>query len=189
MNIRQIALRILDEYELSGKYINLALSTHAADNLSRDEKAALTALLYTVVERKLTYDYYICAIAGRSDSDIDIHTKNILRLGLCQLLDMSSIPDFAAVNETVKLARSNGERSFVNGVLRAAQRRKNDLPMPPEAKNYKRYLSVKYSFPLDVVKHFDSLFGRDDTEALLRFYNETQYTDITVNMTRISVPE
>ena len=56
MNIRQIALRILDEYELGGKYINLALSTHAADDLSREEKAALTVLLYTVVERKLTYD-------------------------------------------------------------------------------------------------------------------------------------
>ena len=189
MNIRQIALRILDEYELSGKYINLALSTHSADNLAREEKAALTVLLYTVVERKLTYDYYICAISKRSDSDIDIHTKNILRLGLCQLLDMTSVPDFAAVNETVKLGRSKGERAFVNGILRAAQRARNSLPIPPAEKNYKRHLSVKYSFPLDTVKHFDGLFGREDTEALLRFYNETKYTDITVNTTKISVSE
>ena len=189
MNIRQIALRILDEYELGGKYINLALSTHAADNLTREEKAALTVLLYTVVERKLTYDYYICAISKRSDSDIDIHTKNILRLGLCQLVDMTSIPDFAAVNETVKLARQKGERAFVNGILRAAQRMKNSLPMPSEEKNYKRYLSVKYSFPLDTVKHFDSLFGREETENLLKFYNEAKYTDITVNTNKISVKE
>ena len=189
MNIRQIALRILDEYELGGKYINLALSTHSADNLTREEKAALTVLLYTVVERKLTYDYYICAISKRSDSDIDIHTKNILRLGLCQLVDMTSIPDFAAVNETVKLARQKGERAFVNGILRAAQRMKNSLPMPSEEKNYKRYLSVKYSFPLDTVKHFDSLFGREETENLLKFYNEAKYTDITVNTSKISVKE
>ena len=187
MNIRQISLRILNEYELGGKYINLALSTHAADNLTREEKAALTVLLYTVVERKLTYDYYICALSKRSDSEIDIQTKNILRLGFCQLLDMTSVPDFAAVNETVKLARSKGERAFVNGILRAAVRTKDALPMPPEAKNYKRYLSVKYSFPLATVKHFDSLFGREDTEALLKFYNETKYTDITVNTTKISV--
>ena len=45
MNIRQIALRILDEYEAGDKYINLALSSHMTDNLSREEKAALTALL------------------------------------------------------------------------------------------------------------------------------------------------
>ena len=189
MNIRQIALRILDEYEAGGKFINLALSTHLTDKLSRDEKAALTALLYTAVERKLTYDYYICALAGRSENDIDPHTKNILRLGLCQLVDMHSIPDFAAVNETVKLAEGKGERAFVNGILRAAARQKDSLPTPKEEKNYRRYLSVKYSFPLATVKHFDSLYGREATERLLRFFNEEKYTDITVNTLKISVGE
>ena len=189
MNIRQIALRILDEYEAGGKFINLALSSHLTDKLSREEKAALTALLYTAVERKLTYDYYICALAGRSESDIDPHTKNILRLGLCQLLDMRSIPDFAAVNETVKLAEGKGERAFVNGILRAAARQKDNLPTPKEEKNYRRYLSVKYSFPLSIVKHFDSLYGRENTENLLDFFNNEKYTDITVNTLKISVGE
>lgn len=187
MNIRQIALRILDEYEAGDKYINLALSSHLTDNLSREEKAALTALLYSSVERKLTYDYYICAISKRSESDIDPHTKNILRLGLCQILDMHSIPDFAAVNETVKLARSKGEKSFVNGVLRHAAKNKDSLPMPDEQKNYRRYLSVKYSFPLAIVKHLDALYGREATESILNFYNTEKYTDITVNTLKITV--
>lgn len=189
MNIRQIALRILDEYEAGGKFINLALSTHLTDRLSREEKAALTALLYTAVERKLTYDYYICAISKRSESDIDPHTKNILRLGLCQILDMRSIPDFAAVNETVKLAEGKGEKSFVNGVLRAAVRQKDDMPMPPKQKNFRRYLSVKYSFPLATVKHFHALFGDDRTERMLDFFNNVKYTDITVNTLKISVSD
>ena len=189
MNIRQIALRILDEYEAGGKFINLALSSHLTDKLSREEKAALTALLYTSVERKLTYDYYICALAGRSEEDIDPHTKNILRLGLCQLIDMHSIPDFAAVNETVKLAEGKGERAFVNGILRAAARQKDNMPCPKEEKNYRRYLSVKYSFPLATVKHFDALYGREDTESLLVFFNNEKYTDITVNTLKISVEE
>lgn len=189
MNIRQIALSILDEYEAGGKFINLALSSHLTDKLSREEKAALTALLYTSVERKLTYDYYICALAGRSEEDIDPHTKNILRLGLCQLIDMHSIPDFAAVNETVKLAEGKGERAFVNGILRAAARQKNNLPAPKEEKNYRRYLSVKYSFPLATVKHFDALYGRESTEDLLNFFNNEKYTDITVNTLKISVEE
>ena len=189
MNIRQIALRILDEYEAGGKFINLALSSHLTDKLSREEKAALTALLYTSVERKLTYDYYICALAGRSDGDIDPHTKNILRLGLCQLIDMHSVPDFAAVNETVKLAEGKGERSFVNGILRAAARQKDTLPAPKEEKNYRRYMSVKYSVPLSTVKHFDSLYGREDTEALLDFFNNEKYTDITVNTLKISTED
>lgn len=189
MNIRQIALRILSEYEAEGKFINLALSSHLTDNLSREDKAALTVLLYTTVEHKLSYDYFICALSGRSLSDIDPHTLNILRLGLCQILDMRSIPDFAAVNESVKLAKNPGERSFVNGILRAAVRRKDDMPMPSEEKNYRRYLSVKYSFPLATVKHFDSLYGRESTERMLDFYNNVKYTDITVNTNKISVAD
>lgn len=189
MNIRQIALRILDEYETGGKYINLALSSHLTDGLSREEKAALTALLYTTVERKLSYDYYILSLSKRSEGDIDIHTKNILRLGLCQLLDMRSIPDYAAVNETVKLTRGQGERAFVNGVLRAASRQKDSLPMPDEKKKALRFLSVKYSFPLATVRHFNNLYGREATEEILRFYNEEKYTDITVNTTKISVED
>lgn len=188
-DIRQIALNILCEQESAGKYINLALSSHRADRLSADERASLTALLYTTVEKKLSYDYYISAISAREASKIDPYTRNILRLGLCQLLDMKSIPDFAAVNETVKLARSSGERSFVNGVLRGAARNKDSLPMPAEDKNYKRYLSVKYSFPLWIVKAFDGLFGREETEKILKFYNTEKYTDITVNTTKITVPD
>ena len=187
MNIRQIALRFLCEYEEVGKYINLALSSHLTDELSGEEKAALTVLLYTTVERKLSYDYYICALSGRSLSQIDRHTQNILRLGLCQILHMRSIPDFAAVNESVKLANSPGERSFVNGVLRAAVRTKDNMPLPPEEKNYRRHLSVKYSFPLATVKHFDSLYGRESTERMLDFYNNSKYLDITVNTNLITV--
>lgn len=188
-NIRQIALAILCEQESAGKYANLALSSHKADRLSPDERAFLTALLYTTVEKKLSYDYYISAISAREAGKIDPYTRNILRLGLCQLLDMRSIPDFAAVNETVRLSRSSGERSFVNGVLRSAARNKDSLPMPSEEKNYKRYLSVKYSFPLWIVKAFDRLFGREETERILEFYNTEKYTDITVNTTKISVSD
>ena len=189
MNIRQIALRILDEYEAGGKYVNLALSSHLTDGLSREDKAALTALLYTAVEKKLSYDYYILALSGRSEDAIEPHTKNILRLGLCQLLDMRSIPDFAAVNETVKLAANKGEAAFVNAVLRAASAKKDNLPMPDDKKKHTRFLSVKYSFPLALVRHFDSLYGREATEKILAFYNGDEYTDVTVNTLKITTDE
>ena len=153
MTVRQIALSLLDEYELGGKYINLSLNSHLADKLSGEEKGFLTALVYTTVEHKLTYDYYIGSISGRSVKDMDIHTLNILRLGLCQLIHIDSIPAFAAVNETVSLARHKGERSLVNGILRTAARlfETSSLPMPEREKNSSRYLSVAYSYPLSLV--------------------------------------
>ena len=139
-NIRKIALELLCEYEELGKYVNLSLNSHKADKLTDEERGQLTALLYTAVEHKLTYDYYICALSGRSLDKIDPTTKNILRIGLCQLLDMRGIPSFAAVNETVKLSRNLGERSFVNGILRSADRLRDSLPLPDKNKNFARFL-------------------------------------------------
>ncbi len=184
MNIRRIALNLLNEYEAGEKYANLSLSSHSTDGLSGEERAALTALFYTAVEHKLTYDYYIAALSGRSIEKIDLYTKNILRLGLCQIRDMRSIPDFAAVNETVKLARGSGERAFVNALLRNAVRNKDSLPLPDRKKNAARFLSVKYSFPLHTVKLFISLYGEEECERLLLTFNESKYTDITVNTLR-----
>ena len=150
MTVRELTLSLLTDYEANGKYVNLSLSSHLLDRLSPEERAFLTVLLYTVVERKITYDYYIGAISGRSLDKIDPTTLNILRIGMCQIVHIDSIPDHAAVNETVALARNPGERSFVNGVLRQAVRLKNgsELPLPPREKKISRYLSVRYSFPL-----------------------------------------
>ena len=189
MNIRKIALDLLMQYEAGGKYVNLLLSSPSLAALTREERGALTALLYTTVERKLTYDYYISSLAGRSPDKIDTYTRAVLRLGLCQIADMNSVPNFAAVNETVKLGRNVGERGFINGILRAAAKNPDALPLPPREKNFKRYLSVKYSFPLPLVKHFASLIGEEETEKLLMHFNTEKYTDLTVNTIRTSREE
>jgi len=188
-NIRRLALTLLSEYEDMGKYVNLSLASHKADGLCREERALLTSLLYTAVEHKLTYDYYIAALAGRSLDKIDPTTKNILRLGLCQLLDMKGIPSHAAVNETVKLCRNKGERGFVNGILRAADRGRSSLPLPDRKKNNLRYLSVYYSFPLWIVKRFAGLYGEEGCEALLKRLSEISPTDLTLNTEKISREE
>ncbi len=180
---------MLLEYESMGKYINLSLSSHKADGLSDEERARLTALLYTTVEHKITYDYYIAALSGRPADKVSDRARNILRLGLCQILDMESIPDYAAVNETVKLAGNSGERAFVNGILRRAVREKASLPLPDKDKKPARYLSVKYSFPPHTVKRFVELFGYEGAEALLLYYSKIPPTDITVNTLKISVKE
>lgn len=187
VNTRKLALTLLTEYEELGKYVNLSLASHKLDKLTREERAFVTALLYTTVERKLTYDYYIGAISGRSLDKIDAGVKNILRLGICQLIDMAGVPSFAAVNESVKLARNPGERSFINAVLREVDRQRDALPLPDRYKKPERYLSIAYSFPLWMVKRFVSLLGYEGAEQVLSTFNSAKYTDLTVNTTRISV--
>ncbi len=191
MKIRKLTLSLLRDFRESGKYVNLSLSSHLADNLSQDELRLVTSLLYTTVERRITYDYYIGAASGRSLSDIDPVTLDILRLGACQIVDMSSIPEYAAVNLTVELARNKGERAFLNAVLRklARDHKSGTLPLPSPERNFARYLSVKYSFPLFTAKHFISLYGKSGAEKIFTHFNENKYTDLTVNTLKLSRDE
>ena len=191
MKILDLTLSLLDGYELEGKYSNLALSSHSLDSLASEQKALVTLLFYTAIEHKITLDYYICAYAGRSLEQIDIHTLNILRLGLTELLYIDSIPDYAAVNECVSLGRNKGERGFINAILRSviAGRDSHTLPMPKREKNLARFLSVTYSFPMWLCRHFIDLIGVEDTERLLDEFNKEGDTSLTVNTTRISVDE
>lgn len=189
MTVYEIALALLNQYEVDQKYVNLSLQSHITDVLDKEKRARLTVLLYTTVERKLTYDYYISYLAERGIAEIDLEIKNILRLGLCMLLDMDGIPDFAAVNEAVGLVKQKSSRGFVNGVLRRACREKDRLPLPKPEKNFARYLSVRYSVALPLVRAYIENFGESDAEKLLSAMNTAQGLSISVNTLKISVDE
>lgn len=181
MNVRELALKLLLDVEDSGKYVNLSLLSHLTEGLSREERGVLTALLYTTVEHKLTYDYIIAAYTERPTEKLSSHTLNILRLGLCQLLHMKKLPDFAAVNESVRLAKNNGERGLVNAVLRRVARERDSLPMPKKEKNAARYYSVYYSVPYATVRHLVNELGEDGCVSFLESLS-TDETTLTVNL-------
>ena len=88
MTVRELTLSLLCDYEINGKYVNLSLSSHLADKLSVEERKFLTVLLYTAVERKITYDYYIGAISGRRITDMDI----VLPTGFSHTLPRLPLP-------------------------------------------------------------------------------------------------
>ena len=185
-NIRKIALELLRSYEEEKRYVNLLLNSPKLRELTKEENSALTALLYTAVEKKLTYDYIISSFAGRPIDSLDPYVRDILRLGLCQILDMKSIPDFAAVNESVKLARHKGESGFINAVLRRAVKDKENLPFPKREKNLHRFLSVYYSIPYATVKFFASFIPEEELEELFSAFSSESAFSVTVNEVKIS---
>jgi 16S rRNA (cytosine967-C5)-methyltransferase len=79
------------------------------------------ALFYGVVERKLTLDFIIAHYSKKTGSKLDPEITNILRAGIYQLLYMDSVPDRAAVDESVKLCerfKKGSAKGFVNAILR-----------------------------------------------------------------------
>ena len=186
INVRKITLELLRSYEEEGRYVNLLLSSPKLKPLTKEERSVVTSLLYTVVENKLKYDYFISSFAKKPINEIDPYVRDVLRLGFCQIKDMEKIPDFAAVNETVKLARHTGERSFINAVLRRAVREKDSLTYTDRKKNTLRYLSVFYSVPYPTLKLFASILGETECEELLSAFSVSRGFSVTVNESRIS---
>ncbi|MBD5139924.1 MAG: 16S rRNA (cytosine(967)-C(5))-methyltransferase RsmB, partial [Ruminococcus sp.] len=119
---RFTALELLNK--MDGKaYSNLILNSALNESsLSERDKGFVSKLFYGVVERKLTLEHIISLYSSKPLHKLDKAVVNILKIGVYQLLYMDSIPDSAAVNESVTLTKQCGKSSasgFVNAVLRS----------------------------------------------------------------------
>ncbi|MBO5059687.1 MAG: 16S rRNA (cytosine(967)-C(5))-methyltransferase RsmB [Clostridia bacterium] len=176
-NPRETALLTLYEIEYNGAYSNMALKDALERVSDSRDKAFITQLTYGVVRRKLTLDYIISKYSKTKLKKLSKFVLLILRMGVYQLYFTDKIPDSAAVNESVKLAKRYCGKSagFVNGILHSAVRGRDTLEYP---KGRIEFLSVKYSFTEEMVKIFDKL---DFCEELLSALNTEPKTTIRLN--------
>ncbi len=189
MNIRKIALDLLCNIEKSSGYSNIVLDNAiVANNLSHNDRSFLTILVYGVIERKITLDYYIDKLSSIPPSKIEQKTRNILRLGLYQLKYLEKVPGFAAINESVNLSggRSKG---FVNAVLRQFLRTGDKIEFPDKEQDFSTYLSTAFSVCLPLTKKLVDIYGNEKTENILSAFSKKPPLTIFVNTLNISRDE
>ena len=178
MTARQLALKVLLRCEKSGGYSPIVLDTALSrSELEAKDRALATALVTAVISHRITLDYIIGRLSSIPEEKIEPETKNILRLGLCQLRYFDRIPAHAAVNESVVLAphRSAG---FVNALLRSYLRQKGEILLPTDALDR---LSVTYSVDRLVAEEFVNAYGYGKAESILRAFCETPRLSLRVN--------
>ena len=96
-----------------------------------------------------------------------------LRIGVYQLFFLDKVPARAAIYESVEAVKmilpnsKKGAVSFTNGVLRNINRKQDKLKLPDQKKNPEKYLSVKYSYPIWMVKKFIEQYGMEKAEMIL----------------------
>ena len=148
--------------------------------------AALAArLLYGVLQNQQLIDFYLAQYSKIKLNKIAPQVLDVLRLGVYQIAFLDKIPAWAAVNESVNLARKKGGQraaAFVNGLLRAvaAQSQAGRLPEPDRG-DFPQYLSVRYSHPLWYVRQMIEILGPQETEALCAADNQTAAVTARVN--------
>src|SRR3954447_886227 len=126
---RRCAYAVLRRVFEQGAYADRALDAEAQRlQLDGRQRAFATALAYGAVQRRATLDDFIARLADRPVGELDAHLVAALRLGLIQLVYMGGVPDHAAVDESVELAKSQGSGTgLVNAVLRRAAREREAL--------------------------------------------------------------
>ncbi|WP_124098457.1 16S rRNA (cytosine(967)-C(5))-methyltransferase RsmB [Ruminococcus sp. Marseille-P6503] len=167
-NSRKTVLRLLTKLESKSSYSNILLDDALKKSeLSIQDKRFAAALFYGVLERRLTLDRLIEKYSRKPGNRLSAEVRNILRMGFYQLLYMDSVPDSAAVDEAVKLAK-NGRNAavsgFVNGMLREFIRGGKKLP---KGRSETEKLSIEYSCPEWLVKKWLDEYGREAAMALL----------------------
>ena len=153
---RKIAVEVLGELQKSQSTLNRIFEkkVDTYDLLGRD-RALLNALVYGVLRWQGRLDFIISHFSTTRLNKIDAKILNILRLGLFQIIYMDRIPNSAAVDTSVKLAKSVAApwvAGFVNAILRNASRRLNSVPFPNKQKDPVYALAIEKSQPAWLVK-------------------------------------
>ena len=172
---RELALQILYQVNEEGAYANLALdkALFPCTWLDPRDRGFITEIVYGSVKNSGKLDYVLNQFASTKVNKMDKWTRNLLRLSLYQILFLDKVPDSAAVNEAVKLAKHYGHvDKFVNAVLRNILRGMDGIQWPDKAKDPVQYLMVQYSFPQWMVERFIRQYGLEDAERLCDWYNQ-----------------
>ena len=179
---RKTALETLLNIEKKGAYSNLALNENIR-KYEPENEAFVRELVYGVLKNKYLLDYYLKSYVKKGFNRLKAEDLSLLRMGAYQALFMDSVPDYAALNETIRLAHkyARGREGFINAVLRSLVSNKESLGDIPR-EDFLNYLSVKYSIEEEVCSVILKSLGEEGTEAYLRACNETPELSIRVNV-------
>ena len=188
MGARETALNVLIACRKNGAWSNGVLKEYILrDHLDRRDAALATRLCYGVLQNRNKLDFYLKQLLTGKMKNLHPVIHDILHLGLYQLYELDKIPNSAAVNESVSMARKYCPKQkfapgLVNGVLRHAANAKGTLKEP-------KSLEDRYSHPWALISLLRDYVGKDRIETLLKADNDTPATVIQVNTLKTTTQE
>ena len=180
MGARETALNALIACRKEGAWSNGVLKEYIVrDRLDPRDAALASRLCYGVLQNRLKLDFYLQQLLTGKVKDLHPAVRDILHLGLYQLYEMDKIPESAAVNESVSLAKKYCKKQrnasgLVNAVLRNAARSKDSLKQPTGWQEL-------YSHPQALIDLLKGYVGKERILPMLKANNEAPKTVIQVN--------
>ncbi|MBT9448867.1 hypothetical protein ICN84_02130 [Akkermansia glycaniphila] len=160
---RQIAAECLSRWSTSHAFAETLVARHTSDaGLGPSDRALVQAIVYGTLRNKTWLEHIIRTLRP---SPLDTPLQILTLVGLSQIFILGQA-DHIAVSETVKLVPQR-VRGVVNGILRNAARRKQELIRERDTLP----LPVRYSIPEWLVRRWQATYGEPETAAMLDWNN------------------
>ncbi len=184
MGARETALNALIACRKSGAWSNGVLKDYIRrDRLDSRDAALATRLCYGVLQNRNKLDFYLKQLLTGNVKNLHPVVRDILHLGLYQIYELDKVPDSAAVNESVTLAKKYGKNpkaaALVNAVLRRAADTRGQLTEPVS-------YADRYSHPDALVALLKQNLPKGTLEPMLIADNAAPQMVVQVNTLRIT---
>lgn len=187
---RKIALDVLLRVD-AGAFSDLALDSAltALPQLEPRDRGLATELVYGTLRQRGRLDFALRRCCRQPLAKLEAKVLWLLRLGAYQILCLDRVPDRAAVHTTVELARREKlERAtgFINGILRALGRQREEIPWPDAAADPAGHLEYALSLPSWLARRWLAELGPQEAIALAGALLSPAPFALRVNTTKIS---
>lgn len=178
-------VRIRKEGGFADRLIDRELSS---GTLAGPDRALYAELVFGVLRRQGTLDYILVQLLEKPMIELDPQALIILRIGLYQLTSLDRIPESAAVNESVNLAKliTPGTSGLINAVLRNYLRRRETICFPEMTANPAAAIAARHSQPEWLVEQWIDQLGTAEAEQLAKASSEQPPLTLRVNTLRSS---
>lgn len=188
---RYVAVKTLYSIVKDGSYSNIKLNENFKSyELVQIDRAFATEILYGTIRWKMKIDYLLQKFSKTKLTKVSPWVLCCLRTAVYQIYFMDKVPDFAAVNQAVEIAKIKEKRSssFVNGILRNILRNKEEF-YNINILDKKKRMAVEFSHPQWLVEKFVDDFGEDFTIDLIKKNNTPPDFVIRTNTLKCSRDE
>ncbi|HXY32476.1 MAG TPA: 16S rRNA (cytosine(967)-C(5))-methyltransferase RsmB [Gemmatimonadaceae bacterium] len=160
-----------------GERLDTAFDARTAHLDARDRRWT-QELVYSMLRGRSVLDSHLDSRVRGGLVRLDPDLADLLRLGAYQLLSMNSVPAYAAIAQTVEIAKQRhgmGASRLANAVLRRLDRERDQLALPTPSDPVDS-LALRYSHPRWLVARWIARWGAAETEALLAANNTEPQT-------------
>lgn len=183
---RYTALQVLVKWHRSPHTLDSVLQHFdlSIQKLSKKDRKLFNIIVFGVLRNRARIDFYIQAFSQIPFNKIKQFELYLLRIALFQIVFLDRVPDFAAVDSIVTIAKKTLHKhaaGFINAVLRTAAKKHFTLPFPDRKSEPEKFFSIYYSMPLWLARRWIRSYGYTTASILCEKINQPPDITIRVN--------